>query len=322
MPTEFFPLGVIAPNPFQPRQTIDPAGIADLAANILATRAAAPDTLGLLQTPRGRRHGDGVQLAFGHRRLAAFQLLASQGHTEYGQFPVDVADLTDADMAVTAWSENMARLDLNPMERVRYIHLIMDEFGWTQTETAKRLGVVFATLSNILRLLKLPADVQELLESGQLSQARALDIVSFVGRMDDDQINDMAKAGTKASDNKWQRTLNDAHAHTERGAEITVSVIEPAAAALANALQADNSAAWLILARSIDAKTDGVDSAYALAQLVIGRAVVRAARVHDARQRVNRLFEAAGLETPWNAAATARVTEFLAWKKKRARRSA
>lgn len=307
----------VQPNPFQPRQAIDPNSVTDLAANILASYSVSPDTFGLLQVPRARQVENGVQLAFGHRRLAAFWTLSQSGHREYDQFPVELADMTDADMAIAAWSENTERLDINPMEEARLLHRMMDEFGWSYSETARRVGMNRATFSNIIRLNRLPADVQDMVASGQIPRARAITLVALVDSVNEAELHKLANAGAKAGNSAWNRELDQAHARTERGTELTTMVIEPAAAALASALQADDPGAWLVVARAIDGKIEGIDSAQALAQLIIDRATIRARTTHDGRKRVNAMFELAGLDTPWNAAATAKVSEFLAWRQKR-----
>lgn len=316
MPIEFFDLGQIDPNPFQPRETMDPAGIAELAANILATRASAPDTLGLLQTPRGRRHGAGIQLAYGHRRLAAFRYLVSQGHADYVGFPVELADLSDADMAITAWSENAVREDINPMEEAHFVRRLIDEFGWTIKQAGARLGVHHSTLSNVIRLTRLPEDVQRLVASGQIVRSRAIELVGLVDKLPADELGRLAQSAAKQGERGWIKHANQARRATETGGNLVDTVIEPAARALAHALRQDEPGAWLILARAIDRQAEDVDGAESLARLVIERAILRAMSLHDGRKRVNTMFADVGLETPWNAAATEKVTEFLAWRKK------
>lgn len=316
MTIEFFDLGQIAPNPFQPRETMDPAGIAELAANILATRTVAPDTLGLLQTPRARRRGDGIQLAYGHRRLAAFRLLVNQGHTDYAVFPVELAELSDADMAVVAWSENAVRQDINPMEEAHFVCRLIDEFGWTIKQAGARLGVHYSTLSNIIRLARLPEDVQQLVASGQIVRSRAIELVGLVDKLPPDELSRLAQSAAKQSERGWIQHANQARRATETGANLVDAVIEPASRALAHALRQDEPGAWLILARAIDRQAEDVDGVEALAHLVIERATLRAMSQHDGRKRVNTMFADAGLETPWSAAATEKVTEFLAWRQK------
>ncbi len=300
MPVQFFPLEHVTPNPFQPRETMDPTGIAELAANILATRASAPDTFGLLQTPRARKHGPGVQLAYGHRRLAAFQLLAGQGHSDYSQFPVELADISDADMAIVAWSENVARADINPMEQARFIRRLMNEFGWTIKIAAAR-----------------PSDIQDQVADGQIATARALELVSLMDRVGEDELRRLAHTAGKASHRAFHQQINRARRQTAAGADLMQTVIEPAAQVLANAIKADEPGAWLVLARTLDPQAADVDSAGDLALLVMEKTTLRSLSLHDGRKRVNTMFEAAGLVPPWNAAATEKVTEFLAWRRQK-----
>lgn len=319
MTIEFFDLGQIAPNPFQPRETLDPAGIAELAANILATRASAPDTLGLLQTPRGRRRDACVQLAYGHRRLAAFRLLVSQGHAGYATFPVELAELSDADMAVVAWSENAVRSDINPMEEAHFIRRLVDEFGWTLQQAADRLGMSRSILSNVCRLVNLPQDVQDMVANGEIARSRGIELCGLLDRIGPDEISRLAHTGKNQDLRTWHKHTLHAHADTTVGLDVAESVIEPAARVLADALQADEPGAWLIVARAIDPKGDDASSAGDLARIVIERVAGRSRSIHDGKRRINTLYEAAGLETPWNAAALAKVTQFLSWKQKHKR---
>lgn len=318
MTIEFFDLGQIAPNPFQPREVMDPAGITELAANVLATRAAAPDTLGLLQTPRARRLDAGIQLAYGHRRLAAFRLLVSQGHTDYARFPVELADLSDADMAIVAWSENAVRSDINPMEEAHFIRRLVEEFGWTLQQAADKLGMNKALLSNIVRLTNLPPDVQDLVARGEISRGRGIELCGLLDRVGADGISRLAHTGKNQDLRTWHKHVNQARSETPSGLDVTETVVEPATRVLAAALQADEPGAWLIIARAIDPKAE-TDGAADLARLIVERAAGGARSIHDGKKRINSLFEPAGLTPPWNAQATTRVDEFLAWRKKHQR---
>jgi len=171
MIVEQIPLGKIEDNPFQPRLTYDEEAIRDLAEDIRRR--------GLLQPPVGRRMGNGVQLAFGHRRLRAFRLLAEEDPEQWGKMPVEIRPLSDPDMALYAWSENEARADLNPVERAEAIRRMMDAFGWTQQQVADRLGMSRSAVANMLRLLRLPEEVREAVREGRLSERQAVALVPF-----------------------------------------------------------------------------------------------------------------------------------------------
>ena len=171
MIVEQIPLAKIEDNPFQPRRDYDPEKIRDLAKDIRRR--------GLLQPPVGRRMGNGVQLAFGHRRLRAFRLLAEEDPERWGRMPVEIRALSDPDMALYAWSENEARADLNPVERAEAIRRMMDAFGWTQRQVATRLGMSRSAVANTLRLLRLPEEAKRALAEGRLSERQAAALVPF-----------------------------------------------------------------------------------------------------------------------------------------------
>ncbi|RLC62434.1 MAG: hypothetical protein DRI48_09575, partial [Chloroflexi bacterium] len=157
------PLSQIDDNPFQTRQEYD--GVGDLAADIKRQ--------GLLQPPVARRVDGRVQLAFGHRRKRAFDLLA-QEDPAYQSMPVNIQELTDQDMALYAWSENSQRRDLNPVEEAEAIRRMMNAFGWTQKQVAERIGLSRSALANKLRLLRLPDEALKQLQQGRLSERQAL----------------------------------------------------------------------------------------------------------------------------------------------------
>jgi len=318
---QFFSLSQIQPNPFQPREEMDPMALAELAVDILARRPQVPSTLGLLQTPRARQHGSGIQLAYGHRRLAAFQLLLAQGHQEYGQFPVELAVFTDVDMATIAWSENTAREDINLMEEARFIRRLMDEFGWTIRQASEQLAMPSGTLNNTIRLTRLPEDIQAMVASGQIGRNRAIELVGLIDQVSPDELRRLVQSATQQDGRRWQTHVNQVRRATETGVNLVDTVIEPATRALADALRSDDPGAWLVVARAIDRKLEDVDGAGALARLIIERATLRSVSLHDGRKRVNDMFANAGLETPWNAAALAKVTEFVAWRKKHQKRA-
>lgn len=318
MSIEFFDLGQIAPNPFQSRRTIDEAGIAELAVNILEMRHIAPELLGLLHAPRGRRHGDGVQLAYGHRRLAAFQHLANQGHLDYATLPVELMDLADTDMAILVWSENLARADVNLVDQARFLRHIIDEFGWSLDEASKRLGMAFSTLSCTIRVINLPVPVQDLIVTGALSRERCMDLAGMLGRVKDETICHLADEATKQNYRQWRGTVRSVHAETPAGISLHEKVLIPAVQVLVDALSAGEPGAYRVVASAIDKKLD-IHNAEDLAKVVIDRLVGRSRSISAGKRRVVALYEEAGLDTPWNAAAMSKTAEFLAWKQKKQR---
>lgn len=153
----------IEANPYQPRKTFDPAGLAELVESI--------QRHGLLQPVVVRARGDGFQLVSGERRLRAFRQL---GRTH---IPAIVRqDVTDAEMLELALVENLQRRDLDPIERAHGYQRMMRDLGLTQEQVADKVGLQRPTVANHLRLLELPELVQQALAKGmiQMGHARAL----------------------------------------------------------------------------------------------------------------------------------------------------
>jgi len=156
------PIARIRPNPYQPRREFDPEELAELTASLKAS--------GLLQPITVRRRGDAYELVTGERRLRAATGL---GWTEIQAI---VRDLDDQTMLVVALIENLQRTDLNVIEEARGYRRLIDEFQLTQQQVADAVGKDRTTITNLLRVLSLPEDVQALVASGELSggHARAL----------------------------------------------------------------------------------------------------------------------------------------------------
>lgn len=157
------PVGEIERSPFQTRTRFDEAQLAELAASIAATGVVQPIVV------RPLPHGH-FQLIAGERRWLASQRAGKE------TIPAIVRQVSDEQAMEMTIVENLQRSDLNPMEQARAYERLSREFQLTQEQMAKRTGKDRASVANFLRLLKLPADVQEQVESGALSfgHARAL----------------------------------------------------------------------------------------------------------------------------------------------------
>lgn len=170
-------LEAIRPNPWNTRLgDPDANDINDLAMDIAKN--------GLLQTPVGRAVEGGVQLAFGHHRLAAYRWLYelrdnSNIPGDYSEMPVDMRELSDEQMAQLAWSENEKRRDHTPIERARAIEKRIGDFGLTQQQVADALGISRSQVANSLRLLKLPDQAMIALADGMISERVAMALVSL-----------------------------------------------------------------------------------------------------------------------------------------------
>ena len=156
---------LIDKNPYQPRLEFDPAEIQSLSDSL--------QSHGLLQPLVVRRHGDRYQLVAGERRLRA-ALKAG-----WRDVPVHVLDVDDRQMAELALTENLQRRDLNAIEKAVAFQRYLDIYGGTHEELAKRLELDRSTVTNFLRLLDLPEQVRDMLQSGEITQGHARPIMSL-----------------------------------------------------------------------------------------------------------------------------------------------
>ncbi len=161
------PVGEVLPNPYQPRKAFDEAELDDLKASI--------QEHGILQPIVVRRAPNGYEVIAGERRLRAVQAL---GHE---LVPVVIRKADDEDMQTLALVENLQRVDLNAMEKARALQAMMRNFELTQQEVADRVGKARTSISNLVRLLDLPAEIQELVSSGALSGAHARAVLLVKG---------------------------------------------------------------------------------------------------------------------------------------------
>ena len=152
----------IYPNPNQPRRVFDQAELVNLAISIRMN--------GILQPITVRETDKGYELVSGERRLRASRLAGMV------TIPCIVVDVTDLKSAVFSLIENLQRQNLGYFEEALAIARLMQEFGLSQEDAARRLGKAPSTVSNKLRLLTLPKRAQQLLREKGLSErhARAL----------------------------------------------------------------------------------------------------------------------------------------------------
>jgi ParB family transcriptional regulator, chromosome partitioning protein len=159
------PIGDIRPNPKQPRQVFDEAALEELAHSLREVGFLQP----VVVRPAGKDR-EGYELVMGERRLRAAQL---GGFTT---IPAIVRDTTDDALLRDALLENLHREQLNPLEEGAAYAQLLEEFGATHEELAKRIGRSRSQVSNTIRLLNLPPSVQRKVAAGVLSagHARAL----------------------------------------------------------------------------------------------------------------------------------------------------
>jgi ParB family chromosome partitioning protein len=147
----------IKPNPLQPREDFEPESLNELTQSIKEK--------GIIQPVLVRRQGDGFELIAGERRWRACSQLGMK------EIPVIVKDVDDEDSLELSLIENIQRQNLNPIEEARAYHYLMDKFAISQERMSEVLGKPRATIANILRLLKLPQEIQEEMRKGRISFA-------------------------------------------------------------------------------------------------------------------------------------------------------
>ena len=153
----------IRPNPRQPRTVFEDESLQELSASIRE--------IGILQPPVVRRIGENqYELIMGERRLRAAKLAG------LSSIPVIIRETSDNELLREALIENIHRSNLNALEEAAAYSQMLNDFGLTHDELAKRIGKSRPVITNTLRLLNLPPSVQKKLASGAISagHARAL----------------------------------------------------------------------------------------------------------------------------------------------------
>jgi ParB family chromosome partitioning protein len=155
---------MIVPNPEQPRTDISEEGVAELADSI--------KKVGLLQPIIVRAHGEGYQIIAGERRWRA----SRQAGLE--RVPVRVMSTDATESLELALIENLQRQDLNAIEEARGYRRLLTEYRMTQAELADKVSKSRSTITNALRLLDLPEEVQEHVYEGRMTAGHARAVLS------------------------------------------------------------------------------------------------------------------------------------------------
>ena len=147
----------IKPSPFQPREDFDNQNMEELIQSIKEK--------GVIQPALVRRRGEDYELIAGERRLRAAKLLNLK------EIPVIIKDVEDRDSLEIALIENIQRQSLNPIEEAHAYQFLIDKFKVTHERISEVLGKARASVTNTLRLLNLPQEIQEEMKKGRLSFA-------------------------------------------------------------------------------------------------------------------------------------------------------
>jgi len=153
------PIETISPNPNQPRQNFAPLELDEMAASVREKGIITPLLVSRIE--------GGYQLIAGERRWRAAQKAGLE------RVPVVVRDVTPVEALELALIENIHRTDLNPIEEAAAYNNLIEQTGMTQEELAKRLGKDRSSVTNLLRLLKLPPSIQQDVMDGRLSMGHA-----------------------------------------------------------------------------------------------------------------------------------------------------
>jgi len=155
----------ILENRFQPRQNYDEAKLEDLKASIKEK--------GVLQPILVRKHEDGYEVVAGERRLRAAKAIGLE------QVPVIIKNVTDREALVLALVENIQREELNAIEEAQGFKRLIEEFQFTQEAVAESIGKDRSTVTNLLRLLRLPEEIQKQVAEDKLSMGHARALLSL-----------------------------------------------------------------------------------------------------------------------------------------------
>jgi ParB family chromosome partitioning protein len=155
-------------NPWQPRQAFGDEELSGLLESIRQH--------GILQPLVVRPMGERFQLIAGERRLRAAQAAG------FDQVPVRIVDFNDQQVLEAALAENIQRSDLNPIEKAQGFHEYLQRFSMTHEDLAHRLGLDRSTVTNLVRLLELPPEVQTAVRVGQITAGHARALLAVTDR--------------------------------------------------------------------------------------------------------------------------------------------
>jgi ParB family chromosome partitioning protein len=164
------PIDSIQPNPLQPRSVFEQTKLQELADSIAVNGVIEPIVV--------RKHAEAYQIVVGERRWRASKLA---GLTE---IPVVVQDIAEDKLLELALIENIQREDLNPIETAIAYDRLARELNLSETEIGHRTGKDRSTISNMIRLLRLPKEVQSLVAENKLSMGHARAILRLTSPHD------------------------------------------------------------------------------------------------------------------------------------------
>ena len=226
------PVNSIQPNPYQPRKEFASTGLDELADSIRAKGIIQP--LLVYKSDSGKK---GFYLIAGERRLRAAKIAGLK------KVPVIIKDVSSTDdLLELALIENIQRQDLNPIEEAEAYSKLVNDFNLTQNEIAKRVGKRRTTITNMLRLLKLPDFVKNDIQEGTLSMGHARCLLSVIN---DAKLLNKIRAQILSKRLSVRQTEDIVKSHKNNGTrqksrlkKLTGTIAQPYSRALTNALNA------------------------------------------------------------------------------------
>ena len=205
----------IRPNSAQPRIHFDEAKLSELASSI--------KTNGVIQPLIVRENSAGYELVAGERRWRASRIAGLR------KVPCIVRNFDDRQNAIVAIIENMQREDLNPIEEAKGLRSMTEKYGFTQEQVSASLGRSRTYITNSIRLLKLPDEIQEYVSSGQMSAAHGRTIINIPDKAKQKEIadkiirNDLSVRATERLAEKVKDELRPERRKRRKTAEKDVS---------------------------------------------------------------------------------------------------
>lgn len=213
------------------------------------------------------------------------------------------------------------------MEEARYLVRLRDEYGWSLGELGEQLGMPNGTVSNLVRLVKLPAKTQEELHQREIGLGVAMELLRVTDMAQTEAAELFAEARrlnlTEVKKRVAQLLFREQRhkVGSSEDAAVYEEAVAPAARALAERLDKGDARAWKLLLKTMEPnfESDGVkDLRLQAAELVLVKAVRRekVKTRREARRIIKELFTALELTPPWEVGMSTKVTDFLAWRER------
>jgi len=210
------PVGNIVPNPHQPRLRFDEEKLRELSESVREHGVLQPIVVSPLSEGQ-------YELIAGERRLQASKLAG------LSDIPVLVRDADERQKLELAIIENVQRHDLDPVEEAKAYARLMDEFGLTQEEVAKKMGKNRSTVANTVRLLVLPVEIQRALSEGRISEGHAKALLSLENSEKQRALFELImKSGMTVREAEAKARETQARPHVRRISSLSPELVEKA----------------------------------------------------------------------------------------------